>query len=560
MRLLIVEDNPQLSETLAGAFTAASYSTAIAASLEQARERLREAWPDFILLDANFPTASSRRAEFNAGAFLDLLGNYDYPAPSIILMSGEDSTAFHFPEVCEWLTTGRIADILPKNMSGGWAFLKVLLVHRVEILRSLMFHANWGVEEKDKTWLYRAGIVSLEEEMFRIAGRIQRIVSRTDNSTHLLITGASGSGKAMFARAIHGEMQRKLKPKKLPFVTVSCRTLGSDTAASELLGSVPGAFTGARPRIGYLENARDGVLLLDDIHLLPKDVYGVLLGAFQEGIFKRVGSNEEIHFRARVVSTTNVPLVDLERDGLMPDEFYNRIARDTIVIPTLSQRSRDIEPLMRHFLSQHHQTSASMPRDFDDEVVRAFQGYTWPGDVRELENCVQSIYTHVSERVVTIGALRALCLHYKGRKIEWDSAPIFEQELDIFLLRFGWRGGWSKLGGEDFELVRGWLCDLFPTQAEFIISLSQRVESQTNPKPIHYLKALLFLGTTVGGKANHAQLMKILGLQWDYTNRVLCKLAGTEAVQSEFQPAPLVRHLEAGKWVYSLGPAFENPK
>jgi two-component system response regulator HydG len=553
MKMLIVEDSSQLADRLANAFEESGYDVRKVATLSDAREQIAVYWPDFVLLDANFPTKGNTRAEFNAAALLDLLACREYVAPTVILMSGDDRTALHFDKIRAWLNTGRIADVLPKNVEGGWDFLKELLVHRVEILRSRRFHPELDDEAKNLQWLYRNGIVSREEEMLKIAGIIRRIVNRTENTESILITGASGSGKGMISRAIHTEMSRKAQ-RELPFVTVQCGTLISTLAASELLGHVKGTFTDAKTdKVGCLESAADGVLFLDDIHLLPKEVLGVFLSALQERMFRRLGASKITQFEARVVSTTNVDLDELEKRGQMPDEFYNRIARDTIVVPSLVQRPRDIEPLMKHFLSKGQQTAASLPHEFHPDVIKAFQAYSWPGDIRQLENVVTTICTHVQDKVVDLDALQGLDLKYKSRSIEWDPTPELQREQDLLLYRVEWRCGWTKLGDSEFSRTKNWLKELLHLNTGLIDDLSNQVQGRANPKAIHFLKALLLLALVEGNRAHHREFQKALDLGWDYTNRVLCFLAGIDCDGlAGFSPPLLTRSWEGGKWVYAL--------
>jgi DNA-binding NtrC family response regulator len=553
MRVLIVEDSPQLANRLASAFEKGGHHIQQVSTLHEARETIATFWPEFVLLDANFPTNSDTRAEFNAAALLDILAHPDRVAPTVILMSGDDRTALHFHKIEAWLNTGRIADVIPKNVEGGWDFLKELLVHRVEILRPQRFHPESDDTARNQEWLYRNGIVALEETMLKIASRIRRIVNRTGNDTSLLITGPSGAGKGLIAYAIHAEMQRKTQ-QNLPFVAFHCGTFVETTVCAEILGYVKGTFTGAESdKAGCLESAAKGVLLLDDIHLLPKEAYGVLLSALQERTFRRLGSTKATGFDARVISTTNVDLSELDRHGQMPEEFYNRIARDTIVIPPLVQRPLDIEPLMRHFMTKRRRLDASIPRDFSIDVIRAFQSYSWPGDVRQLDNIIGDICTHSSENVLSLASLLDLDLKHKGQQIKWNAMPEIQQERDLLLFRLGWQTGWRKLTEREFEMVGNWLKDLWPLRRSLLDDLSKQVQSRPSPKAIHFMKAILFLTLVENNRARHAELQAVLELGWDYTNRVLCFLAGIQCDGlAGFDPPLLIRSSDGGKWVYAL--------
>jgi CheY-like chemotaxis protein len=150
MNLMIVEDNERLSEHLTSAFKQTGYETNVAPTLDRVRESLKRDWPDFVLLDAFFPTSAGELAQFNAEEALKLFADPKRQVPAVLLMSAEDKTADHFRLLSHWLSTGRIADILPKSTSGGWKFLSELLVHRTEMLRSMRTRADSDDEDRNK--------------------------------------------------------------------------------------------------------------------------------------------------------------------------------------------------------------------------------------------------------------------------------------------------------------------------------------------------------------------------------------------------------------------------
>ena len=466
-------------------------------------------------------------------------------------MSGEDRTAMYFETIVDWLNTGRIADVLSKS-GQAWEFLKELLMHRVQILQSQRFRLDGDDELKNQAWLFENHIVSVEQPMLKIAGMLRRIVARTDNSGSILIIGANGTGKGLIARAIHREMERKAK-RKLPYEPVHCGHLPEDMAVSLLLGHKRGAFTSAvSDQVGHLEKAGDGVLFLDDIHHLSGPAKAALLPAFQERQFRLLGGNKVIEFKARVVSSTNVDLSELHEKGQMPHEFYNRIAGSTIIVPSLAQRPHDVEPLIKHMVGLgSFLPGGDAPSEFEADLVRAFQSYAWPGNVRQLEGVVQQIRTHLSGRVVTLEGVRSLDIRYMNHPIEWDPTPELDHEQDSLLARFGWRGGWGSLS--DTGLIAGWLKSIL-VDAALVDELSRRVSMRSSPKPIHFLKALLFLAVAESNQASHKELENVLGLGWDFTNRIACYLAGIKHEDEPgFQPAFLERKLSAKrKYVYAL--------
>jgi sigma54-dependent transcription regulator len=310
-----------------------------------------------------------------------------------------------------------------------------------------------------------------------------------------------------------------------------------------------------RDTVGLLERAGEGVLFLDDIHLLATNAYKGLLGALKALEDLRKRGITAVQFRARLV-TTSVPLDELERQGQMPDEFYSRIAGGTIVIPPLAQRPHDIEPLMNHFLSNQLSSVASGPREFHDSVVRAFQSYTWPGDVSQLENIVGEIATQVSTEMVTLEDLQGLNLKYKSHRIEWEPAAESSKDSDFLLNRVNWEDGWDAITGVNSEEVKAWLCDLFALDSDVIRDLFTSIEGRADPRPVDCFKALLYFGLVDGNRAQQSEVMKVLGLPWDPTYRLLSFLAGADGGTQGLKPVPLIRGWEGSRWVYVLGPGL----
>jgi DNA-binding NtrC family response regulator len=551
MNLLIVEDSINLCTSLAQRFAEGGYEVRSAATLKTAEQVLKGFWPDFVLLDANFPTISGT-AEFNAPLFLDLLHNPDREPPTVLLMSGDDRTASHFTKIRAWLNTGRIADVLPKNVEGGWEFFKELLMHRIELLRPQRLSPDlFG--GRDREWFFGDRFISREETMLSIAEQIRHIVHRTDNNRSILLWGANGTGKGLIAQWIHAEMVKKAK-RELPYVIRGCGSLTGEMSPSELLGSEKGSFTSSfASKEGDLEQAGEGVYVLDDFHRLQPGIQAVLYQALEERTFRRLGGSKALEFRARLVSTTNVGLEELTSQGVMPDEFYNRIGSYTIVLPSLSQRPRDIEPLMRGFLRVGRGGFLGGPRDFDLEVIRAFKGYSWPGNIRQLSNIVDNLRVNLSGTVVTLPDLDKLGITYKGRRIQWDATPPAQRDQDSLLARFGWNEGWHKLNDEHMSTVAAWLKDLFGPNGALVDSLCHALEGQSKPRPIHFIKALLFLAANEANRASYKEMEEVLDLGWDYTNRVMLFLAGREVDKvAGFQPPFLERDSSSARHVYRL--------
>ena len=548
MNVLIVEDSPRLSDQLREALLQREADVRQASTLEDARLVLAGFWPDVVILDANFPAVADSGADFNAPGVLSALEERgEENRPSVVLMSGDDRTARHFDAIRDWWRTGRVDDVVPKNVEGGWEFFRELLLHRVELAVSQSSRTDAEDNDRNREWLRSCGILSREESMLRVAATLRRIIAQTGNKTSVLIMGANGTGKGLIARAIHHEMCAK--HPKLPFTLVHCGALQESTARSELFGHVRGAFTGAeKNQPGKLEEAGEGVLFLDDIHHLPPSLMAALLSPLQDRVFYRMGSSQPIEFKARVVSSTNVDPVTLCKENRLSEEFYNRIAKTAVFLPALAQRPRDIEEIA-------FELALRMPgsKHLRPDALRVLQNYHWPGNVRQLEGVIETVRALHSGESVTLADLRALSITYLGEPIDWGNAAV-QSVSDGLLRRFGWLKGWASLGGDEEALVFSWLQSVLSDSSRLDV-LRTSLKYRSAPKPIHFYKALLFAALSPEGNISHKMFEQALGLGWDYTNRVACYLAGIQVEVTAGLASPLlVRANTRGKYSYSLAP------
>jgi DNA-binding NtrC family response regulator len=547
MNFLIVEDNRRLSAVLCEEIERRGDTPRQAATLRETETVLHDFWPDVVLLDAIFP-ADTGSADFNAPGVLSLLENrLEDSRPIIILMSGDDRAAGHFDTIRDWWYTRRIADMVSKNQEGGWKFLSETLLHHVHLHCLTRSHIPDDAGGEQRAWLARNGIISRDQSMCRIADAIQRIVANTDNTHSILIVGANGTGKTLIAEAVCNEMRRRHKePGQLPFFRFNCGRIQMGTFHGELFGHERGAYTSAeKSGYGALEMAGEGVLFLDDIQMLPEDARHALLAPVQDRVFRRLGGEAELRFRARLVCATNVDLEKMSAEGTMPDEFYNRVAGSTLFVPPLSQRPADVEEIAVAFAAR-----APRPVNLRADVIRAMQAYGWPGSVRQLGRVVEQIKINHSADTVTLPSLRALGLEYLGKPIEWvpsGADPVPAKPLQ----GFGWQGSWADLGPEHGQLVLEWLRGVVPDGAG-LDALVKSLENRTAPKPIHYYKALLFAYVRAE-KLPHKAFEEALGLRWDFTNRIVAYLANIRnGATPGFDPPFLHRASEGGKYVYTI--------
>lgn len=226
------------------------------------------------------------------------------------------------------------------------------------------------------------GMVARSPAMTRLFTLIQNL---QNSEATILLVGESGTGKEVLARAIHANSSRR----RGPFVAVNCAALPGDLLESELFGHARGSFTGAvRDRVGRFEYASGGTLFLDEVGDLPLPLQAKLLRVLQERTFERLGENQPRSTNARIIAATNIDLRRAIAEGRFREDLYYRLRVLPIEVPPLRQRREDIEPLAHQLLAR---VSARHGRElrFSPDALRAMLRYSFPGNVRELENAIE---------------------------------------------------------------------------------------------------------------------------------------------------------------------------
>ena len=256
-------------------------------------------------------------------------------------------------------------------------------VEELEILREQLYRENLALrDEVDR--------VSMFEELVgtspALKAALSRVIKVAATDSTVLITGETGTGKELVARAIHRRSDRASRA----FVSVNCAAIPRDLIASELFGHEKGAFTGAtHQRLGRFELANGGTLFLDEVGELPAETQIALLRVLQEHEFERVGGNRPVRTDVRVIAATNRDLQAAIGAGSFRSDLFYRLHVFPIEIPPLRERKEDILLLVEYFIDRYARKAGKTITTADKKTLRLLESYPWPGNIRELQNVIE---------------------------------------------------------------------------------------------------------------------------------------------------------------------------
>ena len=366
--ILLVDDDPGLLRLLSIRLNAAGYEVRAVQSGEVALEAVETQRPDLVITDL-------RMDRMDGMQLLDELNRRCTGLPVLILTAH-----------------GTIPDAVSATQEGAIAFLtkpvdKTSLLDHVE--RALKLN---GGRKSDRSW--RADIVSRSANMEEVLSQARRL-AKTESS--VLISGASGTGKELLARAIHRASERAGE-----FVAVNCAAIPEALLESELFGHSKGAFTGAvRERTGLFEYANGGTMFLDEIGDMPLSLQAKLLRVLQERRVRPVGSNSVLPIDTRVISATNHDLESAMGDGSFREDLYYRLNVLELRMPNLSERREDIPALVAHKL-EGLARDAGTNRRFSPGAMELLVSAEWPGNVRQLFNLVEKTAALAASPLISV--------------------------------------------------------------------------------------------------------------------------------------------------------------
>ncbi|MBU4261896.1 MAG: sigma-54 dependent transcriptional regulator [Proteobacteria bacterium] len=363
-KILVVDDEQMIRLAFAEFLKDEGHSALLAEDGESALEQVRVHKPEIIFLDYRLSTRDG----------LELLAEIRnlLPTAAVIFM-----TAFGTMDVTIRAMQLGAYEYLTKPFD----LAKVRdIIHRILTGRNTIASLGQGQSLPAVSLDQMVGRSASMQEIYKMIGLL------TTQDVTVLVTGESGVGKELVARAIHDNSPRRLEP----FVAVNCGAVPENLLESEMFGYEQGAFTGAGARkMGKFEAAGHGSIFLDEIGELQPSLQVKLLRVLQEKSFERVGGNSPVPVQARIIAATNKELHAEMLAGRFRKDLFYRLYLVHINIPALRERREDIPLLVDHFISRFNREQSRKVCGVAASVMQAFQGYSWPGNVRELENQIK---------------------------------------------------------------------------------------------------------------------------------------------------------------------------
>ena len=368
-RVLIVDDESSLRTALFRMLDRKGLSVVTASKIEEAKLLCQGDQPlDLALVDLNLPD----------GDGIDLMGHLKglHPDCQVIILTG----------------FGTIESAIRATQKGAFHFITkpFNMEELVSLVDKALTHKKLQIENQQlRTELHKKyqfeQIIGRSEGILNVLSLVERVA---DSDSTVLVTGDSGTGKELVARAVHYNSPRADQA----FVAINCGAIPSELLESELFGHVKGAFTGAiSNRIGRFEMADGGTIFLDEIGDLEPALQVKLLRVLQQRSFEPVGATKSIQVNVRVIAATNKNLEELVESGRFREDLFYRLNVIPLAIPSLRERKTDIPLLFAHFVDLFNKNKGRKLSGISSDAMDCLVNYPWPGNIRELENLVERL-------------------------------------------------------------------------------------------------------------------------------------------------------------------------
>ncbi|MCB0365242.1 MAG: sigma-54-dependent Fis family transcriptional regulator [Bdellovibrionaceae bacterium] len=397
-KILVVDDDSGLRLSVKSTLQAAGkFEVDEAFDGMNAVEKVKETRYNAVLLDVDMPRMSGLEA-------LKAIKEHD---PSIIVII---MTAYATIDDAVQAVRDGAYNYVSKPVKGEEL---VSMVEKASMAHNLISDVAASAPILHESGRKIIGNTAQMQKVYNIINRLSKV------DTPVLIRGASGTGKELVARAIHHNSGNK----EGKFVALNCSAIPENLFESELFGHEKGAFTGADQRkIGKFQYAEGGTVFLDEVGDMPILMQVKLLRVLQEKMFTPVGANREIETNVRIIAATNRPLEDMIKKGTFREDLYYRLNVMPIFLPSLAERSEDIDHLVNTFVKKFNQAHGKKIIGTTPSAMAALKKYNWPGNIRELENVIEHAFILEESNQLTIHSFPEPFLRATG--IDLDSHQI----------------------------------------------------------------------------------------------------------------------------------------
>jgi len=367
-KLLIIEDDPGLQKQLRWSLDA--YEVVVAGDREAALAQLRRHEPAVCTMDLGLPPDPDGSTE-GLATLQQILALA--PDTRVIVLTGNQDHANAVKAIGMGAYDFHQKPVDPEVLN--------LVIQRAFFLHNLQQENRRMQQSQADSPL--SGVISRDPGMLKVCRTVEKVAP---TSASVMLLGESGTGKEVLARAVHALSPRS----KERFMAINCAAIPENLLESELFGYEKGAFTGAAKQTkGKVELAHGGTFFLDEVGDLPMALQAKLLRFLQERVIERVGGHEEIAVDVRIVCATHQKLKDLCAQGRFREDLYYRLSEIVVNIPPMRQREGDSALLAHHFKNKFCAQESRASMHFAPDAIAAIEAYAWPGNVREMENCIK---------------------------------------------------------------------------------------------------------------------------------------------------------------------------